>query len=73
MKTIVPKINDIERKWYIIDAEDQVLGRIASQIAMILRGKHKPIYTPHLDTGDHVVVINAEKIKTTGNKVIQKL
>lgn len=73
MKTIVPKINDSERKWYIVDAEDQVLGRIASQIAMILRGKHKPTYTPHLDTGDHVVVINAEKIKTTGNKELQKL
>lgn len=73
VKTIVPKIDDIERKWYIVDAEDQVLGRIASQIAMILRGKHKPTFTPHLDTGDHVIVINAAKIKTTGNKDMQKL
>ena len=72
MKTVVPKEDHIERKWYLIDGQDQVLGRLASQIAILLRGKHKPAYTPHLDLGDHVVVINADKIKFTGRKLIQK-
>ncbi|NLM68669.1 MAG: 50S ribosomal protein L13 [Firmicutes bacterium] len=62
----------VERKWYVIDATDKTLGRLASQIAVILRGKHKPTYTPHVDTGDHVIVINAEKIKLTGNKLHDK-
>ena len=65
--------NDPDRKWYVIDAEGQRLGRLASAIAIILRGKNKPIYTPHLDTGDFVVVINAEKIAVTGKKSTQKL
>ncbi len=72
MKTPLPKVNEIERKWYLIDAKDQVLGRMASQIATRLRGKHKPIYTPHLDTGDFIVVINAEKVKLTGKKLDDK-
>lgn len=59
---------DIQRSWYVVDAKDQVLGRLASQIATILRGKHKPIFTPHIDTGDFVVVINADKVRLTGNK-----
>ncbi|HHX01067.1 MAG TPA: 50S ribosomal protein L13 [Firmicutes bacterium] len=62
----------VQRKWYLIDATDKTLGRLASQIASILRGKHKPIYTPHVDTGDHVIVINAEKIRLTGNKLQDK-
>ena len=73
MKTVVPKIDSVERKWYLIDAQDEVLGRLASQVAFLLRGKHKPEYTPHLDLGDHVVVINADKIKVTGRKPSQKL
>ena len=68
MMTLTPKKNQIERQWWLVDAEGQALGRMATQIAKILRGKHKPIYTPHLDTGDHVVVINAEKGMLTGNK-----
>ncbi len=64
---------DIERKWYVIDADGVVLGRLSTQIATILRGKHKPIYTPSMDTGDHVVVINADKIRLTGRKLDQKL
>lgn len=72
MKTVVPKANQTERKWYLIDGQDQVLGRLASQVAILLRGKHKPIYTPHLDLGDHVIVINADKIRLTGRKLIQK-
>ena len=72
MKTFSAKPAEVERKWFVIDAEDVVLGRLASQIAMILRGKHKPIYTPHIDTGDHVVVINAEKVALTGNKRTDK-
>lgn len=69
MKTYVAKPQEIERKWYVVDAEGQVLGRLAAQVAAILRGKHKPIYTPHVDTGDHVIVINAEKVVLTGNKL----
>lgn len=72
MKTYTPKATEIERAWWVVDAEGKVLGRLASEIARILRGKHKPMYTPHLDTGDHVVVINAEKIRLTGKKEKQK-
>lgn len=72
MKTVVPKLNDIEKKWYVINGEGQVLGRIASQIAYLLRGKHRPQFTPHLDLGDHVIVINAERIRVTGRKMDQK-
>jgi large subunit ribosomal protein L13 len=72
VKTVVPNVDDIERKWYIIDAQDQILGRLASQIATLLRGKHKPEYTPHLDLGDHVVIVNADKIKVTGRKLSNK-
>jgi large subunit ribosomal protein L13 len=66
------KPNEIERKWYVIDAEGKVLGRLATEVATILRGKHKPIYTPHVDTGDYVIIINADKIKLTGKKLEQK-
>ena len=73
MKTFSAKAEDIDRKWYLIDAEGKVLGRLATQIALILRGKSKPTYTPHMDLGDYVVVINAEKIKVTGNKLKGKV
>ena len=63
---------EVERKWYIIDAQGQTLGRLSSEVAAILRGKHKPIYTPHVDTGDFVIIINAEKITLTGKKLLQK-
>ena len=72
MKSYMAKPEEIERKWYVIDAEDKVLGRLATEIATILRGKHKPIYTPHVDTGDFVIVINADKVKLTGKKLEQK-
>ncbi len=72
MKTYAVKANEIERHWWVVDASDQTLGRLATRIATLLEGKHKPIYSPHLDTGDHVVVINAAKIKVTGNKLTQK-
>lgn len=72
MKSYMPNTKEIERKWYVIDAEDKVLGRLSTEIASILRGKHKPIFTPHADTGDFVIVINADKIKLTGNKLMQK-
>ena len=68
MKTFTPKPEDVQRKWWVVDAEGKVLGRLASEIATVLRGKRKPIYSPHLDTGDFVVVINADKIRLTGNK-----
>jgi len=68
MKTYSAKPADIEKKWFLIDAEGLVLGRLASQVAKILRGKHKPSYTPHMDCGDHVVIVNAEKVHLTGNK-----
>ena len=71
--TYTVKAGEIERKWYVVDAEGQNLGRLSSEIAKVLSGKHKPIYTPHLDTGDFVVVINAEKIQVTGRKLDQKL
>lgn len=63
----------VERKWYVIDAEDVRLGRLASEVATLLRGKHKPTYTPHVDTGDHVIIVNAEKIELTGNKLNDKM
>jgi large subunit ribosomal protein L13 len=72
MRTYTPKAHEIERRWWIVDAADKPLGRLATQIARILRGKHKTMYTPHLDTGDHVVVINASKVKVTGKKADQK-
>jgi large subunit ribosomal protein L13 len=68
MKTFVAKEHEIEKKWYLVDAEDKILGRLATQIAVRLRGKHKPIFTPHADTGDFIVVVNAEKITLTGSK-----
>jgi len=73
MKTFMAKPQEVERKWYVIDASGKTLGRLASEVAKILKGKHKPIYTPHVDTGDHVIVINAEKIHLTGKKLDQKL
>src|SRR5437870_5785385 len=71
-KTFSPRPRDIERRWYVVDAQDVVLGRLASEVARILRGKHKPIYAPHMDTGDHVIVINASGIRMTGTKAEQK-
>jgi len=73
MDTYMPKKDEIERKWYVVDASEYTLGRMTSEIAKILRGKHKPIYTPHMDTGDYVIVINAEKVKVTGKKIDQKM
>ena len=73
MKTFMPKAADITRKWYVVDAEGLALGRVASQVANILRGKNKPIYTPNVDTGDYVIVINAEKVILTGKKLDQKI
>lgn len=73
MKSYMAKTNEVERKWYVIDAEGKVLGRMASEIANILRGKNKPIYTPHADTGDFVIVINADKVRLTGKKWSQKI
>ena len=72
-KTYIPKIKDIKMKWFLVDAKGQILGRLASRVASILRGKHKAIFTPHMDTGDGVVVINAEKIMVTGKKLKTKL
>jgi large subunit ribosomal protein L13 len=72
LKTYVAKPAEIDRKWYVIDASDKTLGRLSSEVASILRGKHKPIFTPHVDTGDFVIVINAAKIKLTGDKLNQK-
>ena len=63
----------VERKWYVVDADGQTLGRLASEVAKVLRGKNKPIYTPHIDTGDYVIVVNADKIKVTGKKLDQKI
>ena len=73
MKTYLPKAADIDRKWYLVDAEGLVLGRLASQVANILRGKNKPIYTPNMDTGDYVIIINADKVVLTGKKLDQKI
>jgi len=72
MKTLVPKEDQIERRWFLVDAEGQVLGRMATKIARTLRGKDKPTFTPHLDTGDFIIVINAEKVRVTGAKEDQK-
>ncbi len=72
MKTYMAKPSTIERKWYIVDATDKILGRLAVEVAKVLRGKHKPTFTPHMDTGDHVIVINADKVKLTGKKLLQK-
>ena len=72
-KTYQPPIDTLERQWYVVDAEGKRLGRLASEIALILRGKRKPTYTPHMDTGDFVIVVNAEKIQVTGKKRYQKL
>lgn len=73
MSTFMAKPEDVERKWYVIDATDATLGRLATEVANILRGKNKPIYTPHVDTGDYVIVINADKVKLTGRKADQKV
>ena len=73
MKTYSPKPEHVERRWYVVDANQQVLGRLASEVAALLRGKHKPIFAPHMDTGDHVIVINADKITVTGGKEFKKV
>jgi large subunit ribosomal protein L13 len=73
MKTWTAKTHEVERRWYVVDAEGQTLGRLATRIADTLRGKRKPEYTPHIDTGDFVIVVNAEKIAVTGNKLQQKI
>src|SRR5512144_3456412 len=73
MKTFSAKPQDVQREWFVVDATDKVLGRLASQIALRLRGKHKTIFTPHVDTGDFIVVTNVEKIRVTGNKAEDKL
>ncbi|WP_123670013.1 50S ribosomal protein L13 [Actinocorallia herbida] len=72
MRTYTPKPADVERQWHVIDATDVVLGRLASQVAILLRGKHKPIYAPHVDTGDFVIIVNADKIALSGKKLEQK-
>lgn len=72
MKTYVVKASEIDRGWWLIDATDQPLGRLATRVATLLSGKHKPTWTPHLDTGDHVVVVNASRVRVTGNKLTQK-
>ena len=72
-KTSVPSIDSIDRQWYLVDAENQTLGRLATEVASVLRGKNKATYTPHLDTGDFVIVVNADKIRVSGNKPQQKL
>ena len=73
MKTFVAKEHEVDKKWYLVDAENRILGRLASQIAIRLRGKHKPIFTPHADTGDFIVVINADKVALTGSKRDKKV
>ncbi|MDK2918817.1 MAG: large subunit ribosomal protein [Candidatus Petromonas sp.] len=73
MKSYVAKHHEVERKWYVVDAEGKTLGRLASQVATILRGKHKPTFTPHVDTGDFVIILNADKVKLTGRKLDQKM
>ena len=71
--TLSIKADDVERKWYVVDAQDAVLGRLATRVATILRGKHRPTFTPHVDTGEYVIVVNAEKVKLTGRKLEQKI
>ena len=73
MKTFMASPATIERKWYVVDATDMTLGRLASEVAKVLRGKNKPVYTPHIDTGDYVIVVNAAKVKVTGKKLNQKI
>ncbi len=73
MKSFMASPSTIERKWYVVDAADHTLGRLASEVANVLRGKNKPIYTPHMDTGDYVIVVNADKIKVSGKKLEQKI
>ena len=73
MKTYMANPDKIERKWYVVDADGQTLGRLASEVAKVLRGKNKPVYTPHIDTGDYVIIINAEKVAVTGKKLDQKI
>ena len=73
MKTFMASPATIDRKWYVVDAEGMTLGRLASEVAKVLRGKNKPIFTPHIDTGDYVIVVNAEKVKVTGKKLDQKV
>jgi large subunit ribosomal protein L13 len=73
VRTYSPKPGDVQRQWHVIDATDVVLGRLASQTATLLRGKHKPIYAPHVDTGDFVIIVNADKVALTGNKRLQKV
>jgi large subunit ribosomal protein L13 len=73
VRTYTPKPGDVDRQWHVIDATDVVLGRLASQVAVLLRGKHKPTFAPHVDTGDFVVVVNAEKVRVTGKKLEQKI
>lgn len=72
-KTYTPRAGDVDRKWFVVDAEGKVLGRLASEIVNVLKGKHKPTYSPHMDMGDHVVVVNAEKVRLTGRKAEQKV
>jgi large subunit ribosomal protein L13 len=72
MPTVIPKESDITRSWFVVDADGKVLGRLAARVATVLRGKHKPTFTPHLDVGDHVVVVNAEKVHLTGRKLQDK-
>ena len=73
MSTFMAKKEEVDRQWYVIDATGKPLGRLASQVATLLRGKHKPIYTPHVDTGDHVIIVNAENVALTGKKLDQKI
>ena len=73
MKTFMPSTAAVERKWYVVDADGMTLGRLASEVAKVLRGKNKAIFTPHLDTGDYVIIVNAEKVKVTGKKMEQKI
>ena len=73
MKTFSAKAHEVRRDWFVVDAADKTLGRLASEIAMRLRGKHKPVYTPHVDTGDYIVVVNADKIRVTGRKATDKM
>jgi large subunit ribosomal protein L13 len=73
MKTISAKAEEVQRDWYVIDAQGQTLGRLATQVATVLRGKHKPSYTPHVDCGDYVIIVNAEKVHVTGQKMNQKM
>ncbi len=73
MNSYMANPDKIERKWYVVDAEGQTLGRLASEVAKVLRGKNKPVFTPHVDTGDYVIIVNADKVKVTGKKMEQKI